>query len=1023
MLLGPICLILAVSLTLARLASRLSGGSTKRRLSAEHTMEPLDRIVLLSAADTYVVPATVPGSSTPVQAIYLRQNANVLGDIDVYLNSTAPTDYFATLTGTADTIEASFGGLLFVDQVPAAAKPTGGIFFIGGGGGSTVEIDGGSDDHQFNVLPPARAADTPLDRTVTVWTNDGVGIDSFATGIDNLTLKVNKNDATVDVPTLLQHLVIDTGTSTNATITLGADNPDDNDGRAIHDAVIQTGAGEDTVNIFGALGTETTVSEPISASVDFGAGDGSLSNALNVSGPRTVAYLPAAENNIHDVSTAAGGAIILNHSGDWVHSGNMNTFGTLTMSGGTLDLGAQQLVVLNGQAAAASQTIGYIASAYGLQWVDGGIISSYATAHPGREAVGYAVAADTTLVGVGLSGNEILLRPTVAGDCNLDGTVEGLLGQADNVPFTLGGDRWCQGDFNYSGMVDSADQAFLGTDNGLTFPPSTGTHEYAVPTSGVSDVYLKMDTGGGVDVFLGNSGSPAATVTADGDGVIGFYATSPGITFHDQAFNRGAVKFYFVGAGDTTLRVEAGDAERGFFVQGTTTSATIVVSDFINVQNPIGHGTDVYFAGVSNLTLRTNDHVVTDPNSERGTGVDVRSLAQDLTVDTGASTYDEIQIAEKADTAAWVVNAVIHTGAGHDYVSVGGDGFGPGVITVYGGSGPGNEVHVHGSNEVVHLAGTQNLALLDLNLDQNAPGTAYVDTPSTITTCHGPGTVYFTSGSGTSNVGTFDVTGKVYVRYGAVVNGTFASDTSGTVFVEDGGIANGGFDLSGTLDVESGGVANGGFDMSGTVLVEGGGVVNVTTVATINDIELLGVMHLPSSGQSHRLNRVTTLHMPTVGGEIVGLLDLGHQDLLVAPAGTSASTIRSYLIDAYTANQDWSGRGISSSFAIGNPTTYSMGYAVSTDQSAQDAGITIAGDKTLGDTGFGGVLVRAVLTGDANMDQHVDFFDIAQVLGYRYNGGGSNARYTDGDLDYDGKVDFFDISVVLSANYNGVGTF
>jgi hypothetical protein len=59
-----------------------------------------------------------------------------------------------------------------------------------------------------------------------------------------------------------------------------------------------------------------------------------------------------------------------------------------------------------------------------------------------------------------------------------------------------------------------------------------------------------------------------------------------------------------------------------------------------------------------------------------------------------------------------------------------------------------------------------------------------------------------------------------------------------------------------------------------------------------------------------------------------------------------------------------------------------------------------------------------VLTGDVNLDGKVDFFDLSQILGYRYNAGGSNAPYTDGDVNYDGVVDFFDIVTVLSANYN-----
>src|ERR1700704_2870544 len=62
-------------------------------------------------------------------------------------------------------------------------------------------------------------------------------------------------------------------------------------------------------------------------------------------------------------------------------------------------------------------------------------------------------------------------------------------------------------------------------------------------------------------------------------------------------------------------------------------------------------------------------------------------------------------------------------------------------------------------------------------------------------------------------------------------------------------------------------------------------------------------------------------------------------------------------------------------------------------------------------------IVRPVLAGDANLDGAVDFFDIAQMLGYKYNTGQA-ASYTDGDLDYNGKVDFFDLVLILSNNYN-----
>jgi hypothetical protein len=140
-----------------------------------------------------------------------------------------------------------------------------------------------------------------------------------------------------------------------------------------------------------------------------------------------------------------------------------------------------------------------------------------------------------------------------------------------------------------------------------------------------------------------------------------------------------------------------------------------------------------------------------------------------------------------------------------------------------------------------------------------------------------------------------------------------------------------------------------------------------------------------------------------IGGN--GTFDLANHALLT---NTDPTTIKSYLATAYAPNQDWSGPGLTSSVAAANPTKYSLAYASGSDPSAQDAGIPVVPGQTL---------VQATLTGDANMDGVVDFFDITQLLGYKYNTG-QPASYTDGDLNYDGVVDFFDLSLLRSANYN-----
>src|SRR5262249_11719458 len=120
-----------------------------------------------------------------------------------------------------------------------------------------------------------------------------------------------------------------------------------------------------------------------------------------------------------------------------------------------------------------------------------------------------------------------------------------------------------------------------------------------------------------------------------------------------------------------------------------------------------------------------------------------------------------------------------------------------------------------------------------------------------------------------------------------------------------------------------------------------------------------------------------------------GTLDLSNHELLTNAAPT---TIKTYLANAYdpNGNADWGQHGLTSSVARANPTSYSVGYAYGGDPSAQDAGVTTKGGTPLGASQ---TIVRPVLTGDANLDGAVDFFDITQILGYKYNTGQA-ASYT-----------------------------
>jgi hypothetical protein len=124
------------------------------------------------------------------------------------------------------------------------------------------------------------------------------------------------------------------------------------------------------------------------------------------------------------------------------------------------------------------------------------------------------------------------------------------------------------------------------------------------------------------------------------------------------------------------------------------------------------------------------------------------------------------------------------------------------------------------------------------------------------------------------------------------------------------------------------------------------------------------------------------------------------------PTAADVAAVKDQLAHDYDGG-DWA-LGIPGSLAQSNPDVYSVGYADGSSASAQDAGVNVSPGQTL---------VLPVLAGDVNMDGTVDFYDLSQLLGYKYNTG-QPASYTDGDLNYDGVVDFFDLAVILSGNYN-----
>jgi autotransporter-associated beta strand protein len=105
---------------------------------------------------------------------------------------------------------------------------------------------------------------------------------------------------------------------------------------------------------------------------------------------------------------------------------------------------------------------GYLTTGYNAdKWTGVGINSSYAAANPGLYAVGYADGSRDAGTSAGTT--QIVIENTLAGDANLDGTVNfaDLLVVAQNFNHTLdthgNAIDWADGDFNYDGQVNFAD--------------------------------------------------------------------------------------------------------------------------------------------------------------------------------------------------------------------------------------------------------------------------------------------------------------------------------------------------------------------------------------------------------------------------------------------------------------------------------------------------------------------------------------------------------------------------------------
>jgi len=219
---------------------------------------------------------------------------------------------------------------------------------------------------------------------------------------------------------------------------------------------VDGGAQTDTINVISDGGASSGVVSVLPSSGDDAINvnaDGVGTASVSFDATQRIGALMIGNGGV--ASVAAGGANVL-------------TVTSLGIAGaGRLNLNNNQLVVDYAPLAAspiagirALLTSGYHNGA----WDGNGIMSGLSDAS--KFALGFAEASDVGgIAGLGLDGTAVVVKFTLYGDANLDGTVDFLdlarLAQSFNTTLPATQGSWSRGDFNFDGMVDFLDLAKL----------------------------------------------------------------------------------------------------------------------------------------------------------------------------------------------------------------------------------------------------------------------------------------------------------------------------------------------------------------------------------------------------------------------------------------------------------------------------------------------------------------------------------------------------------------------------------
>jgi autotransporter-associated beta strand protein len=207
---------------------------------------------------------------------------------------------------------------------------------------------------------------------------------------------------------------------------------------------------------------------------------GSIANSAGVTVNDTGTFEAANTQRVRALTVNNGGLAKVTAGTLTVGTGSSAT-PLVIATGAGMDITSNSLVVdysAGNEDATFALVQSKIKSGYnGGDWMGSGIFSSAAASNPGK-AIGFAQASEILgpsggpFMGQVVDGTSMLVRYTLAGDTDLNGTVDfndlAKLAQSYNV--TDGTTRWSSGDFNYDGNTDFLDLAMLAQNYNTALP-------------------------------------------------------------------------------------------------------------------------------------------------------------------------------------------------------------------------------------------------------------------------------------------------------------------------------------------------------------------------------------------------------------------------------------------------------------------------------------------------------------------------------------------------------------------------